>query len=77
MSTQLDVAGILERAGADADAPEGCQAWALAQVGAAIAELVIAGRAYHASMCPTTSLVDRCNAGRRFEAALARFGGFQ
>ena len=39
----LDVAGILERAGADADAPQGSQAWALAQVGAAVTRLVDAG----------------------------------
>lgn len=36
----VDVAGILERAGADANAPEGSQAWALAQVDAAVAELI-------------------------------------
>ncbi len=41
----LDVAGILERAGADSDAPEGSQAWALAQVGAAYSELIAAARA--------------------------------
>lgn len=36
----VDVRGILERAGANPDAPEGSQAWALAQVDAAVAELV-------------------------------------
>jgi hypothetical protein len=36
----IDIHGILERAGADADAPEGSQAWALAQVSAAVDELV-------------------------------------
>lgn len=36
----MDVRGILERAGADADAPEGSQAWALAQVDAAVADLI-------------------------------------
>lgn len=44
MSTQLDVAGILERAGADADAPEGSQAWALAQVGSAVIVLTQCAR---------------------------------
>lgn len=46
MSTQLDVAGILERAGADAAAPEGSQAWALAQVGAAIAAVIESNKEY-------------------------------
>lgn len=36
----IDVHGILERTGADAEAPEGSQAWALAQVDAAVASLV-------------------------------------
>lgn len=40
MSTPIDIKGVLERAGADANAPEGSQAWALARVDAAIAELV-------------------------------------
>jgi hypothetical protein len=40
MSAPLDIAGILERAGADANAPEGSQAWALGQAGEAIAELI-------------------------------------
>jgi hypothetical protein len=39
-ASAIDVQGILERAGADANAPEGSQAWALAQVGAAVATLV-------------------------------------
>ena len=34
MSKPIDVRGILERAGADHDAPEGSQPWALAQVDA-------------------------------------------
>ena len=42
MSGPVDVRGILERAGADAAAPEGSQAWALAQVGEAVAELLAA-----------------------------------
>lgn len=36
----LDVRGILQRAGADPAAPEGTQAWALAQVDAAVGTLV-------------------------------------
>lgn len=41
----LDVQGILERAGADADAPEGSQAWSLALVAGAHAELALAAKA--------------------------------
>ena len=41
----------------------------------AVEEVIKSGRAYHDSMCPTTSLVDRCNAGRRFEAAIANVSG--
>jgi hypothetical protein len=37
---KVDVHGILERAGANPDAPEGSQAWALAQVDAAVAKLI-------------------------------------
>lgn len=75
MSAPLDVAGILERAGADANAPEGSQAWALAQVGAAVAGLVEASRAFanddrqrawHSMYRPMMV---------RLHAALARFGG--
>lgn len=40
MSGPVDVRGILERAGADAAAPEGSQAWALAQVDDAVAGLI-------------------------------------
>lgn len=36
----VDLHGILERCGADANAPEGSQAWALAQVDAAVTELI-------------------------------------
>lgn len=39
MSRPVDVRGILERAGADSDAPEGSQAWALAQVDVVVADL--------------------------------------
>lgn len=41
---RVDVTGILERAGADAEAPEGSQAWALAQVDAAVVELIEAAK---------------------------------
>jgi hypothetical protein len=44
MTRHVDVHGILERAGADADAPEGSQAWALAQVDRVMGELVEAGQ---------------------------------
>lgn len=40
MNARLDIAGILERAGADASAPEGSQAWSLAQVSAAAEGLI-------------------------------------
>lgn len=36
----IDVRGILKRAGADPDAPEGSQAWALARVGVAVDRLI-------------------------------------
>lgn len=46
MSTadRVDVRGILERAGADPDAAEGSQAWALAQVSFAVGEVLAAAR---------------------------------
>lgn len=40
----LDIAGILERAGADPNAPEGSQGWALAQVDRAVGEMIAALR---------------------------------
>lgn len=40
MNEKIDVRGILERAGADADAPEGSQAWALARVDAVVTNLI-------------------------------------
>lgn len=40
MNVRVDITGILERAGADADAPEGSQAWALAQASRAVTELI-------------------------------------
>ena len=42
MTRPVDVHGILERAGADADAPEGSQAWGLAQVDASMTNLIAA-----------------------------------
>lgn len=38
--SKIDIHGILDRAGANPDAPDGSQAWALAQVDAAVAELI-------------------------------------
>ena len=66
MTAPLDIHGILERAGADADAPEGSHAWALAQVGDAVAELIEAAKLV--ADYPTTSRRDRVH------AILARFG---
>jgi hypothetical protein len=64
---KVDVHGILERAGANPDAPEGSHAWALAQVGAAVAELIEAASElaehYHRNV-----VFDR------LRAALARIG---
>jgi hypothetical protein len=40
----VDIRGILERAGADAEAPEGSQAWGLAQVYRVVAQLVEAAQ---------------------------------
>lgn len=40
MNTKVDVHGILERAGADVSAPEGSQAWALAQVDGLVGRLI-------------------------------------
>lgn len=80
MSARVDIAGVLERAGADANAPEGSQAWALAQVDAAIAELIEHNAVMRdaLSACPCfcqdededgdAATCDRC-------AALARVGG--
>jgi hypothetical protein len=44
VSARVDVTRILERAGADAHAPEGSQAWALAQVGTAVIALTQCAR---------------------------------
>jgi len=46
MSGSVNVAGILERAGADPNAPEGSQGWALAQVDASVAKLIKADKEY-------------------------------
>lgn len=75
----MDVAGILERAGADATAPEGSQAWALAQVSTAIAELSEA--AVEISAVFDTYVFDYgvtqhgLSVKDRMQAALARVGG--
>ncbi|WFC43230.1 hypothetical protein [Pseudoxanthomonas sp. SE1] len=87
MNATVDIAGTLERAGADADAPEGSQAWALAQVGAAVAELIEACRERDSAQTAWASSDERQRqepgplyqrsreADARYAAALARFGG--
>lgn len=69
---KVDVRGILERAGADANAPEGSQAWALNQVGDAVCRLVEAlevARDYAAYVQGEESDL------AMMDAALARIGG--
>lgn len=87
MNAPVDVSGILERAGADADAAEGTQAWALAQVDGAVAELIeVAASALY----DLREVRDRCTSlvavgldeqvGEtidRLGAALARVGGVE
>lgn len=86
MTRPVDVRGILERAGANPDAPEGSQAWALAQVDAAVAELIEADRHYDEahlrfanarydgeSLKPLAKLCAQADIRR--SAALARVGG--
>lgn len=46
MTARVDIAGVLERAGADEHAAPGSQAWALALVGSAVAELIAADKEY-------------------------------
>lgn len=46
---KVDVRGILERAGADAHAPEGSQGWALVQVDRVVADLVEKASALHSA----------------------------
>ena len=81
--TPAHVHGILERAGADAGAPEGSQAWALAQVDSATAELIERLRASNwrlenlLAMMPTDR-PERDDIERDLEenrAALAGIGG--
>lgn len=70
MSGQVDVHGILEFAGANAGAAEGTQAWALAQVDAAITELLDAAAPHAAAYeqgVPTRAEIER------LAAAVARF----
>lgn len=77
MNRPVDVRGILERAGADADAPEGSQAWALAQVDAAVAELTEALRAIVASLAEhdDEGMIEHAEQMITARAALARVGG--
>jgi hypothetical protein len=44
VSARVDVTGILGRAGADAAAPDGSQAWALAQVSTVVSGLIQCAR---------------------------------
>jgi len=73
----LDVQGILERAGADPDAPEGSQAWALAQVGIAVAELVEALKRSRKALREARGGIfdDATLADQATTAALARVDG--
>ena len=83
MSGAVDVHGILERAGADAGAPEGSQAWALAQVGAVVAELIERLSASSWRMANLLALLPEARPERVIierdiadnHAALARIGG--
>lgn len=50
MSPTIDVAGILDRAGADSSAAEGSQAWALAKVSEVVIELIEADQEYDEAM---------------------------
>jgi hypothetical protein len=73
-ASKVDVHGILERAGANPDAQEGSQAWALAQVESVVAELVEA--ASNASSQFVTAVRGRADMRhiRELDAALARIG---
>ena len=81
MSARVDITGILERAGADANAPEGSQAWALAQMGDAVAELIEKANACALSLTPADDshndglYVVRARYVHELRAALARVGG--
>ena len=75
--TPIDLTGILERAGADADAPEGSQAWVLAQALAAVTEVIASDRAYDEAMraahsAPEFSIREQQQAMTRLVAARAR-----
>ena len=77
MSAPVDVTGILERAGANQDAPEGSQAWALAQASAAITEVMASNREYDEAMraaheAPQFSIREQQQAMTRLVAARAR-----
>lgn len=76
MNARVDIAAILERAGADADAPEGSQAWALAQVGAVVVGLIqcarrLEERGFFAATCCADQATTADMAGMR--RALERF----
>jgi hypothetical protein len=88
LNRPVDVHGILERAGANPDAPEGSQAWALAQVSAVVTELIEADKEYDAAVArfdiaerhpgsfdygPALGALG--HARNRRAAALARIGG--
>lgn len=80
MSAAVDVAGILERAGADPGAAEGTQAWALAQVDAVVTELIDATDDLTANLFSITKAGIRTplstrQAATRAHAALARIRG--
>lgn len=81
MTTPLDVQGILERAGADPNAPEGSQGLALAQVARSHAELVKAAEALFSQPLRYADLRIEIDCGshsdamqrvRRMRAALAQ-----
>lgn len=60
--TTLNTHEILERAGADPNAPEGSQAWALAQVDEAVSELAKVAK-------EASALLMRVRTGDDFEVA--------
>jgi hypothetical protein len=85
MTAPLDIAAILSNAGADADAPEGSQAWALAQVASTVINLIETGKQLlPRNLClnnprwpdsteiPLTTTLGEL---RAFAAVLARIGG--
>lgn len=50
MRAPIEIAGILERAGADEHAAEGSQSWALARLSTRVTELVEADQEYDEAM---------------------------